>query len=106
MRTDTTALDARAFGTAAAATAAVLVTICSAAVALAPEATTAFAGFIVHADLSGFTRTLTWGSFFGGLLFWTVGTGLVFGAAGALYNRFSGHTPSSRPADLAVHFPH
>ena len=105
MKPETTAINVRAFGTAAGFMAGAVVIICSLAVAIAPEATTAFAGYVVHVDLSGFSRTLNWGSFFAGLFFWALGTGFVFGAAGSLYNRFSGHAPSSRPADLAIHFP-
>lgn len=105
MKPETTAINVRAFGTAAGFIAGAALIICSLAVAIAPEATTNFAGYVVHVDLSGFSRTLNWGSFFAGLFFWTLGTGLVFGAAGSLYNRFSGHAPSSRRADLAIHFP-
>ena len=103
MRPDSAALDARAFGYAAGAVTAALVVICSAAVAIAPEATTTFAGYIVHTDLSGFARTLNCGSFFGGLLFWTIGTGIVFGAAAAFYNRFSGHSIARARGELAAH---
>ena len=105
MKPATAAINARAFGTAAGTIAGAVVIICSLAVAIAPEATTNFAGYVVHVDLSGFSRTLNLGSFFAGMFFWTLGTGLVFGAAGSLYNRFSGHAPSSRRADLAIHFP-
>ena len=51
-------LDARAFGLAAGVAAAVLFLFCAIAVAIAPEATTAFAGHLIHVDLSGITRTL------------------------------------------------
>jgi hypothetical protein len=43
-------LDARAFGLAAGATAAVPFTICALAVAIAPGPTTAFAGYLIHMD--------------------------------------------------------
>ena len=83
-------LEMRAFAIAGGLTAAVLFTICAAAVAVAPEATTAFAGTLIHADLSGIMRTLTWGSFALGLVTWTVGTALVFGLVAAAYNRAVG----------------
>lgn len=83
-------LDARAFGLAAGATAGVLFILCALAVAIAPEATTSFAGYLIHADLSAMTRTLTLGSFVGGLVCWTVGTGLVFWFTGVVYNRLTG----------------
>jgi hypothetical protein len=81
-------LDTRALGLAASIVAAGLFILCAAAVAVAPDWTTAMAGTLAHLDLSGLARTLTWSSFFTGLVCWTVGTGLVFAALGALYNRF------------------
>jgi hypothetical protein len=68
-------------------TAAVLFVLCAAAVAVAPGATTAFFGYLIHADLGAFSRTLTWGSFVGGLLAWTIGTALTFALAAWFYNR-------------------
>jgi hypothetical protein len=83
-------LNARAFGMAAGTTVAVLFTVCSLAVAVAPAATTAFFGYLVHMDLSGLPRTLTFGSFIGGLIAWTLGTAITFGLAAAIYNRLIG----------------
>ena len=82
-------LDALAFGIAAGAAAAVLFTVCAAAVAIAPDATTAVASYLIHMDLSGMSRSLTFGSFIGGLLIWTVGTGLTFWLFGSIYNRLT-----------------
>jgi 2TM family of unknown function (DUF5676) len=82
-----TRLDARAFGTAAGIVAAVLFTVCALAVAVAPESTTALAGYLIHMNLSGITRTVTFGSFVAGLVLWTLGTAIVFGSAAAIYNR-------------------
>lgn len=82
-------LDARAFGLAAATIAAVLTTICALGLAVAPRATTAVASTLVHLDLSEMSRSLTWGGYLSGLIAWTIGVGLVFWAAGTLYNRFS-----------------
>jgi hypothetical protein len=79
-------LDARAFGLAAGAMAALLFTLCAAGVAVAPEAMTALGGTLVHLDMSGMVRTLTWTNFLGGLATWTLLTGLVFAAVAALYN--------------------
>ena len=81
-------IDARAFGLAAGVMSAGLFVLCAAAVALAPEWTTRVASTLVHVDLSGLARTLTWSSFLAGLVCWTLGTALVFAAVGALYNRF------------------
>ena len=83
-------LDTRAFAFAAGITAAVLFTLCALAVAIAPGATTGFFGYLVHLDLSALPRTLTFGSFVGGLICWTLGAGLTFGLAAAIYNRLIG----------------
>jgi hypothetical protein len=83
-------LDPKAFGLAAGLAAVMLFVVCAIAVALAPDATTALAGFLIHADLGDFRRTLTWGNFVGGLLGWGVGTALVFSLVAAFYNRLSG----------------
>jgi hypothetical protein len=82
-------LDTRAFAIAAAIIAAALFLICAFFVAVAPEQTTNFAGHLIHSDLSGITRSLTWGNFFGGLACWTLGTGLVAAALAGVYNRLA-----------------
>ena len=82
-------MDTRAFAIATAVTAAVLFLICAFFVAVLPKETTNFAGYLVHADLSGISRSLTWGNFFGGLACWTVGAGVVAGALAWLYNRIA-----------------
>jgi hypothetical protein len=79
-------LDARAFGTAGGVVAAALFTICALAVAVVPDQTTALASYLVHMDLSGMTRTMTFGRFVGGLVIWTLGTGVTFGAVAGVYN--------------------
>jgi membrane protein YqaA with SNARE-associated domain len=80
-------LDARAFGIAAGATAAVLFILCALAVAIAPGPTTAFAGYLIHTDLSGLSRSLTLANFVGGLVCWALGTALTFWLVAAIYNR-------------------
>jgi hypothetical protein len=80
-------LDTRAFATASAVIAAVLFVICALFVALAPRETTAVAGYLIHVDVSGMTRSLTWGSFIGGLVGWTVGTGIVGATLAWFYNQ-------------------
>src|SRR5262245_24213353 len=96
-------LNARAFGAAAGIVSAALFVICALAVAVAPESTTAFAGYLIHADLSTFTRTLTIGSFLGGLVVWTLGTAVTFGMTAALYNRLIARSsPAPMPADYAA----
>lgn len=83
-------LDARAFGLAAGATAGALFVLCALAVAIAPGPTTAFAGYLIHADLSAMTRKLTLSSFVGGLISWMIGATLVFWFTGLIYNRLVG----------------
>lgn len=83
-------IDPRAFGMAAGLVAAVLFILCAVAVWLAPAATTAAFGMMIHADLTSITRTLTLGSFLAGLVCWTLGTAVSFGVLAALYNRLLG----------------
>ncbi len=89
MKAESKVLDARAFGFAAATIAAVLTTLCALALAIAPRATTAVASTLIHLDLSEMSRTLSWSVYFSSLIGWTVGAGLVFWAAGKIYNRFA-----------------
>jgi hypothetical protein len=90
MRSAPTPLDTFAFGLAGASIAALLTTLCALAVALAPEASVASASYMVHLDLAGLAPSVTWGSFFVGLICWSLGTGLVFTTTAAFYNRFLG----------------
>jgi hypothetical protein len=89
MQHESKTLDARAFGLAAATIAAVLTTICALGLAVAPRATTGVASTLIHLDLSEMSRSLSWSGYFSGLIVWTIGAGLIFWAAGWLYNRFS-----------------
>jgi hypothetical protein len=82
-------LDTRAFGLAAGAVAAVLFLLCALAVAIAPEVTTAFAGDLIHADLSGIARNLTFATFVVGLVAWPVGTALSFWFVAVVYNQLT-----------------
>ncbi len=96
-------LDSRAFGLAGGAVAAALFTLCALAVAIAPTWTTAVASHLIHLDLTGMARTITWGSYFTGLICWSIGTGLVFTAVGGLYNQFLGRAPVVARANVATH---
>ena len=88
MKPDRMYLEARALGLAAGTAAAAVFTLCALAVAVAPAATTSFASSLIHLDLTGLARTITWGSFVVGLLCWSIAAGIVFAAVGGLYNRF------------------
>ena len=89
-------LNIRAIALSAGLTAAALFVICAAAVAVAPEATTKFAGFLIHADLTGLSRPLSLGNFIGGLAAWPVGTALTVGFAAWLYNRLGARASMAR----------
>ena len=94
-------LDTRAFAIAAGTAAALLFTLCAAAVAIAPDATTAFFGYIVHLDMSGMRRELTMATFIIGLIAWTLGTALTFGFAALMYNRLIGAAAVKKAAGSA-----
>lgn len=81
--------------------AAALFLLCAVAVAIAPDATTSMASTLIHIDLGGMARTITWASFFTGLVCWTLGVGLVCSAVGGLYNRYAGILPLVARPDLA-----
>lgn len=91
-------LDTRAFAIAAGLTAALLFTLCAAAVAIAPGPTTAFFGYITHLDMSGMRRELTVAAFIVGLIAWTLGAALTFGCVAMLYNHTVGPAAVKRAA--------
>lgn len=90
MRSDASPLDARAFGLAAAAAAAVLSAVCAAAIAIAPGGTMTLFGYLFHSDLGSLVPTVTWGSFIIGVVGWALLTGITFFGAAVLYNRLAG----------------
>lgn len=96
-------LDSRAFGLSAGIVAAVLFTLCAAAVTLLPGATSAFFSYIMHVDVTQLTMPITWGSFFGGLLVWAIGVGVVFGGAAVLYNRLANHVEANTRISAVPH---
>ena len=102
MRPHCATLDARAFGFAAGFVASVISAVCAFALWIAPGATRVIAGYLVHSDLSGVTVSVTWGSFFSGVIGWGLIAGLAFSGAATLYNRFSGATTAERDS-LAAH---
>ena len=60
--------------------------VCAFFVAIAPEATAAFIGYLLHINLSGLTRPLTWPSYFAGVVAIGVWTGLWAAIAAKVYN--------------------
>ncbi len=75
-----------AFGSAVGIVIAAAFTICAFFVAVAPEATAAFIGYLLHIDLSGLTRPITWGSYIAGVLAVGIWTALWAAAVARLYN--------------------
>jgi hypothetical protein len=61
-------------------------TICSFFVAVVPEATADFIGYLLHINLSGLTRPISWGSYFAGVLGIGIWTGLWAAAVANFYN--------------------
>ena len=82
-------LDIRAFALAVGAVTAVVFTICAFFVAVAPEATRAFFSYLFHIDLTGMASTISWGSYFAGLLGTGLGMAFLAGAVAWIYNRLA-----------------
>jgi hypothetical protein len=74
------------FGIAVGAVVAVAFTICAFFVAVAPEATAEFIGYLLHINLSGLARPITWASYFAGVLGIGIWTALWAAVAARLYN--------------------
>jgi 2TM family of unknown function (DUF5676) len=64
--------------------------VCAAFVAVAPGATSRFFGWVMHVELSNLSRHITWGSFFGGVLCYSVVVGFLAAASAWAYNRLVG----------------
>ena len=62
-------------------------TICAAFVAVAPEATTAAIGYVLHLDLSGIRRPISLGSYCAGLVAVTLVAAAAAAAVAVIYNR-------------------
>jgi hypothetical protein len=63
--------------------------VCILFLTVAPQATMIFFSYVLHANLSGITRSVTWGSFIVGLFVWSVSTGLYAALVARLYNKLS-----------------
>jgi hypothetical protein len=61
--------------------------VCAALVAVAPGATTQFFGWVMHIDVSSLSRVITWGSFIGGMVCYSLVTGVLAWASATAYNR-------------------
>ena len=76
-----------AFGIAVGIVVAAAFTICSLFVAVAPEATAEFIGYLLHINLAGLTRSISWANYFAGVIGLGIWTGLWAAAAAQVYNR-------------------
>ena len=79
-------LKASSFGVAVGIVGSAAFTICSFFVAVAPEATAEFIGFLLHINLTGLSRSISWESYFAGVIGLGVWSGLLAAAAVRIYN--------------------
>ena len=79
-------LNVGAFGSAVGIAVAAGFTICAFFVAVAPEGTAAFIGYLLHINLAGLSRPITWASYIAGVLGVGLWTALWAAAAAKLYN--------------------
>ena len=82
-------LNVRALSFASAIVAAVSFILCALAVALSPALTSRFFSFVFHIDLTSLSRSITWASFFGGMLLFSVGVAIHVGLTAWCYNRLT-----------------
>ena len=79
-------LKASAFGLAVAIVVAASFTVCSFFVAVAPEATAAVIGYLLHINLTGLSRSISWASYFAGVVGLSIWSGLWAAVAAKIYN--------------------
>jgi hypothetical protein len=79
-------LKAPAFGLAVAIVVTAPFTVCSFFVAVAPEATAEWIGYLLHINFTGLSRSISWASYLAGVVALAVWTGLWAAAAAKIYN--------------------
>ena len=79
-------LDVRAFGLAVGIVVAAAFTICSFFVAVTPEATAELIGYMLHVNLAGLTRAISWTNYFAGVVGIGIWTALWGAAIAKIYN--------------------
>lgn len=83
-------LDVRSAALAVGSIAALVYVLCTVFCALVPVSTVVYLGTVLlHIDLTGLYRQVTWGSFVAGLLGYGLGTAVMAGATAWLYNRLA-----------------
>ncbi len=80
-------LNISAFAGATAIITAVVFSLCSLFVAVAPEATYSASSFLFHTDLTNLAYPISWGAYFGGLAAWTIAMAIAGAGLAWLYNR-------------------
>ena len=97
-------LNTAALALAAGITTAVVYAVCSLVVAVAPGSATAVISYVLHLDLTGLARPLTWGSFAAGTVCVSLAVAFVVALLGALYNRLVGGSLAAPASSrMAVH---
>jgi len=79
-------LNVRAFAFAVGIIIAAAFTVCAFFVAIAPQATAEYIGYVLHINLASLTRPISWGSYFAGVLGLGIWTALWAAAIAMLYN--------------------
>ena len=82
-------LNVSAFSSAVGIAVAAAFTICAFFFAVAPEATAVAIGYLLHINLSGLARSITWPSYIAGVLAVGLWTALWAAVAAAIYNAWS-----------------
>ena len=81
------------FGLAVGIAVAAAFTVCALFVAIAPERTAATIGYLLHINLAGLSRSLSWTSYFAGVMAIAVWTGLWATATAKIYNLVASRSP-------------
>ena len=63
--------------------------VCAASVAVAPGASAEFFSWVMHIDLTSLSRAVTWLSFFGGMVCFSLVMAVLAWASAWAYNRLS-----------------
>jgi 2TM family of unknown function (DUF5676) len=79
-------LKVSAFGLAVASAVTASFTVCSFFVAVAPEATAEWIGYLLHINLTGLSLSISWASYLAGVVALAVWTGLLAAAVAKIYN--------------------
>jgi hypothetical protein len=80
----------RALGFASGLIAAATFAVCGLLVAVAPGATSSFFGWVLHIDLSGLLRPISWSNFIAGLVVFSAFIGICVAATAWLYRKLVG----------------